>query len=509
MIERNWLDRLVSFMSPSAGAKRTKSRFKEQLLLGQSRKFEGASVGRRTAGWQTTSSSANTELLGAISTLRNRSRDLVRNDPYASRAMQLIASNVVGAGIVPQARNKSVKRVAIANQQWKAWGEKTLCDYDGNKNFYGIQALAMRTIAESGEVLIRKIISKDGGPVPLQIQILEPDYLATQQTSLGMEKDGSYIIQGVEFDKNGKRVAYWLYDRHPGDMSFRASGLIPKRVLASEVIHAYVQNRPGQVRGYPFAAPIVIKLRDLNEYDDAQLIRQKIAACYAAFVYDSEDASDLTTNDDNQLIDKFEPGMIERLPPGKDVKFGTPPTVDGYAEFNRTVLRGIAAGFGVPYEALTGDLSQVNFSSGRMGWLEFQRNIDMWRWQTLIPMMCDRVWQWFTELSTLNGSDIMGIDVAWTAPRREMIDPTREVAATRDAIRSGLQTVSDAIRQNGEDPLEHFKEYKSDNDLIDKLGLVLDCDPRKTSSGGQSQAAFNGAADNSSPNDTGANGGNG
>jgi capsid protein len=167
----------------------------------------------------------------------------------------------------------------------------------------------------------------------------------------------------------------------------------------------------------------------------------------------------------------------------------------------RTVLHGIAAGFGITYEALTGDLSQVNFSSARMGWLEFQRNLDAWRWAMFIPQFCNPVWEWFQDgvaLSSLDDglrTDIGNFSIEWTAPRREMIDPQKEVAAMRDAIRCGLCTLSEAQRMLGYDPAKLLTEYKSDLDTLDKLQIKLDVDPRHMTAQGQAQSAPDAAND--------------
>jgi capsid protein len=149
----------------------------------------------------------------------------------------------------------------------------------------------------------------------------------------------------------------------------------------------------------------------------------------------------------------------------------------------------VAASLGVTYEALTGDYGNVNFSSGRMGWIEFNRNIELWRWQMFIPQFCMTTWKWFVEAATVVGVAPRGeyVTAEWTAPRREMIDPTKEFPAMRDAVRSGLLTMSEAVRSMGYDPQNHFEEMQKDNERLDQLGLVIDSDPRKTSRGGQLQ----------------------
>lgn len=490
-MKRSLLDRTVGFFSPSAELKRLRSRM---ALEYAARSFEGASTGRRTKNWSTTNASVNALLAQGIPTLRARSRDLIRNNPWAGRAVAVIQSNTVGSGIIPQTRTDDKKLEQALENLWIQWGDEVNCDADERLDFYGIQALVMRTVVESGSCLIRRRRRRlsDGLPVPIQLQVMEPDYLDTRILDKPLP-NGGRIQNGIEFDALGQRAAYYLYNQHPGNTGWFLPGLESKRVPASEIIHVYRVERPGQIDGIPWATPVLLRTRDLDEYEDAQLIRQKIAACYTAFIHDVEAMDDIAADADAvDRLERLEPGTIEILPPGKEVSFGNPPAAEGYGDHTRSVLRSIAMGFGITYEALTGDLSQVNFSSARMGWLEFQRNLDQWRNAMLVPQLCKGVWSWFVEAANMAGLVDGYASASWTSPRREMIDPTRETEALKGQVRSGFIPLSEAIRQGGRDPDEVLSEIASDNSKLDALGLTLDCDPRK-SAGTSTTAAVDSA----------------
>ncbi|MBI4212053.1 MAG: phage portal protein [Deltaproteobacteria bacterium] len=478
MSEKHWIDRLISYFNPKAGAKRAHYRAVEDLFQSapSKRRYEAASIGRRTKGWNALDTGPNAEVKPALNRLRARSRDLVRNNSYASRAIQVISANVVGTGIIPQPKNKKI------DELWSSWGDTLQCDSEGQNNFYGIQALALREITEAGEVLIRKIMRRnsDGFQVPLQLQVIEADFLydLTDRVMPG----GGFLKQGIEFDSQGNRVAYHLYRQHPGETSFPGNNFESARIPANEILHIYRKDRAGQIRGVPWGSPALLKLRDFDDYDDAQLIRQKIAACFAAFVMDKE-ASDGPGNESDALDKKLEPGLIYDLPPGKEITFGNPPAVGlEYEPYAAVTLRAIATGYGVTYESLTQDYSRVNFSSGRMGWIEFHRNIEQWRWNMLIPNLCEPVWDWFVEAAELAGHvSVNRVKKAtWTPPKREMIDPVKETEAQVTAIRGGLKTLSEAIREQGNDPEKQMEEMAHDNDLIDQYKLKLDSDPRNS-----------------------------
>lgn len=489
MAKLNWLDRARSFFSAEAELRITRARAMSEMV----RKYEAASRTRRTQGWNAHATSANSEIIGALSLLRARSSDLVRNNPYAAKAITAIADNVVGTGIIPQAKGRTKSLTAQAEALAVDHLDTTAIDADGLHNLYGLEGLAMRTIAERGSVLIRRRRRRptDGLPLPFQIQVLDSDFLDHSKNAA--LKDGGYIVGGVEFDPIGRRRAYWLFDQHPGDSwsSLAMARMTSRAVPASEVLHIYRVDRPGQVDGVPWGTPCLIRLRDFDEYQDAQLLRQKIAAMFSAFVYDGEFGLQAPVPngeaDDNALVDKMEPGMIELLPNGKRVEFANPPQVTGFVDVSNVSLHAIAAGYGVTYEELTGDLRGVNFSSGRMGWLAFHRSVNVWRQQMLIPRMLVGIWQWFNEAAMASLKLNEPVRAVWTPPKREMIDPTKEVPAARDEIRAGLKTLSAAIRERGEDPATYLAEMKQDADLLDELGLVLDSDPRRTSSRGQQQ----------------------
>jgi lambda family phage portal protein len=280
----------------------------------------------------------------------------------------------------------------------------------------------------------------------------------------------------VHFDKEGRRTGYWLYDQNPYDTFQSTSKFVP----VDEVIHLYNVERPGQVRGVPWGASAIIRLRNFDEYEDAQLVRQKIAACFSVFVQDSTHAeSGVIGGSDTDMLEKVEPGIIEHVPPGKQVVFGNPPGVEGYNEYSTKTLQAVAAGYGVTYEALTGDLSGVNFSSGRMGWLEFYRNVVHAQQHIMIPQMCDRSFDWFLLGLELKGTSYGPLNQSWTPPRREMIDPVKETKAMVLAIRNGLMSYAEAVRQFGGDPDLLLDEIKKYQDKFDDMEITLDSDPRR------------------------------
>lgn len=469
-MKRTFLDRLVGLFSPGAELRRVQARGERELLL---RAYDAAQT-YSTSDWTSANKSgANTEIKAAQSKLRERSRDLSRNNPYAVRALSVIVSNTVGSGIVPNIRGRSDAETKKLNELWKLWAETTSCDADGQHDFYGLQALAMRTIVESGEALAMKKTGKGG----LKVQLLEGDHLASS-------KDEGSVVQGVEI-KDGQRVAYHILTAHPGERDASDKTITVK---AEDIRHIYLKARPGQVRGVPWNHAVIEKLQDIEDYQRATLIRRKVTACIGGFITSSgRDAvlppAKLKARRETEFT--LEPATFKFLRDGEDVKFVAPPGDDGYNDFIRENLGAVAAAYGISREALTGDYSQVNFSAGRMGQNEFRRNVDFWRWNMLIPQFCDPVFRWFCEA---HGIDPLKLTVDWVAPAHVQIDPTKEGEALKREVRNGFKTYGQALRELGQDPDSVLREYAEWNKKLDDLKVAFDSDPRRMSQIGFAQA---------------------
>jgi len=430
------------------------------------RAFEGAKRTRRTDGWLTSMAGPNADIRSAIGTLIQRHQDLVDSDPYCKRAIDVIVSNWIGEGIegAPKSGTKTFAR------GWDDWAASTECDFHGKANFYGLQELAARTIAVRGSVLVRRRVEPrltEMGLVPLQLQLMEPDWLDSGRDN------GVTIIGGKEYDDEGRWLGAWLYDHHPGDTSFGRLRMASNFVPASELLHVYEMRRPGQYTGIPWGTTVLLRARDIADYESAEILKQKLAACFAGFITDTDLESD---REGDELTETIEPGLLQRLAPGQGIEFPTPPKVEGYDTFMRSNLRAIAMGYGITYEALTGDLTSVNFSSGRMGFLEFSRNIARWRWNILVPQFLDPVARWYSCLAQVECSSRVPKRMTWTPPLREMINPADEIKWLESAVKAGFMTLSEVQRSFGYVPSDLLDELAEDLEEARKRGLALSID---------------------------------
>ena len=465
-------------------------------MFGGTPVYDGTGGGRRALAWMPSNPGAVTALSLAQDDLRAKSRDLVRRNAWAAAGIEAFVANAIGTGIKPQSMIQDQATREAIHSLWWDWCEQA--DAAGLTDFYGLQALATRAMLEGGEALIRLRYrrTKDGLPVALQIQVLEAEHLPTT-----MNRDipgGNVIRAGIEFDRLGRRVAYHLYRSHPNDgllapMSSNAGGgMDAVRVDASEVIHLFRPLRPGQIRGEPWLTRALVKLNELDQYDDAELVRKKTAAMFAGFITRMAPEDNLmgeSAADANGVaLAGMEPGTLQILEPGEDIKFSAPADVgSSYAEFMRQQFRAVAAAMGITYEMLTGDLTQVNYSSIRAGLLEFRRRCEALQHGVIVHQLCRPIWRAWMDQAVLEGAiDLPGYrkdrrtyqSAKWIPQGWSWVDPQKEFNAMKLAIRAGLMSRSEAISGNGYDAEDVDREIASDNARADALGLVFDSDAR-------------------------------
>jgi lambda family phage portal protein len=467
-----FLDRLIGYLSPEAGMRRARARFGMERL----RSYDGAKVGRRTGGWITGGASANAEISSSLEKLRQRSRDLLRNNPWAVKAINSRVSNIVGTGIITKllVDGETSDAEQAVFDRWV-----TYCDADGQHDYYGLQALVARTVEESGECLVRYRWRRpeDGLEVPLQLQVMEPDHLDTLKTEA--LDSGGQIVNGVEFNAIGQRVAYWLFPTHPGELAMLGRSFVSKRVPADEVLHIYEKTRPGQVRGVPRLTPTLMTFRDLDDYEEAELLRKGIEACFAVFVSGSESGvpslGPEAAGKGGSRIEEIGAGMIHYTQPGESVSFAQPSNATGHNEFIRGYHHKLAAGANVTCEQLTGDLSRVNYSSIRAGLLEFRRSVEQYQWLTFIPQLCNPVVAAFSRAARLSGAikTRKPITGQYTPPRWEWVDPVKDLTGELMEVAAGFKSWQEAVRRRGTDPKNNIKQIQEDQHDFGEAGIVL------------------------------------
>lgn len=447
------------------------------------RAHEAASRGRRLGGWRATSAGPNQILEADLQTLRDRSRDAYRNNGWMRRGINSLVTAEIGRGINPRSRADDV---ALRDDMHDIWREFCLeSDADGVLPFAGQLALACRTRRTAGEVFLRRRRRRltDGLMVPLQIQVLEPDHVPIDLNR--SRRNGNRIVHGIEFDRRGRRVAYWMYPEHPNEQSRGGiSRTQPIRVPASEVLHHYFPVRPGQVRGEPDTVQAMVHSFVFDSYEDAELNRKASRSAWTGmierpqyseddYLYDPFSGEPLKTDENGEPVVDVQSGEFMQLLPGeKPHLFDGDDSGDGYSDFMRHQLQRFAASMDLPYELFSGDYKNTQDRIYRAALNNFYRAIEADQDHLTIPQICVPVWRWVWDAAVLAGV----IDVPDYSARRRMhqraewqpdawpdLHPVQAVEASERKIKAGLSTRDNESQKFGNNAEDVDRENQIDN----------------------------------------------
>ena len=457
--------------------------FQRPALKSSSRSYSAASSSRLNLDWIMSPLSADAALMGKLSGMRSRSRDLERNNEWARGFFRTLENNVIGeSGIALQMRVRDPGSQVfdeIANDKietaWWQWGRKGKCTVCGRHSWRDVQRIVVRSLARDGEILIRKVIGRDG----LRLQIIEADKL--DETANFRAENNNEVRFGVECDGNRRPVAYHLLGRHPGDGQFPSQNINRIRIPADEIIHLFISERVEQSRGVPWLVASMQGMKMLDGYAEAELVAARTgAAKMGFFTKKTPDGWDGEVDGDGNLSMDASPGTIEELPAGVEFKeWSTDHPNSGYGDFVKSRLRGIASSLGISYNSLASDLEGVNYSSIRAGlieerevWKAIQRFLiehfaeDVFEAWLTVELMTGRLGLPYEKMWKFNSPEFQGKRWAW-------VDPKKDMEASILAVRSGQKSLRQIISEQGGDIYDVLRSIKADNDLAASLGVTL------------------------------------
>lgn len=476
------VDRVLGWLSPSWALRRQRARTQLQAVRAYDALVRDRLRARKTPAHigPLSETSANRSDFTAIA------RDLDRNNGWARGVFNAISDNVVGEGIIaePQVRRRRGgldDRLSLrVADRWRRWADGAGLD---GRSLYDLQWEIEREQWVAGEMFLIRTAPREARPIPLALELVESERLSD------LEKDsanGGKIIQGIEFSPTGKILAYHFWPNHPNDSRLLTTS--PERVEAARVVHFAERHRPGMVRGLSRIAPVAKTFEALAQYFDHELTRARIASAFVAaikkqgsFAWPSTgNASDTTDDNDNDL-GQIEGGMFLRLGEGESMDFASARLDTAFESFVIMMLRSLSAGLNVSYELLTRDFSRTNYSSARQSQLEDRKH---WRprQQRFNRVVNKQVWEWFLEGLAAGPARLPELDlipeelfsVAWKPPGWEWVDPQKEVAANKEAIKAGLESPQDVATRRGKDLDEVFREIAEAKTRAEELGLSLD-----------------------------------
>jgi lambda family phage portal protein len=495
----NFLERAITLLSPDWALRRRAARNRLELAS----RFKGSESSRLLSNWLTSLFSATPEKW-ELETLRARSQELNRNDSLASGITESLAVNVVGQGLRPQSRlraevlgipeeeAKGLRRAA--EQLFSSWSRQA--DAGNRLDFEEMQFLALRKVVEDGEIIaVPTWVEEPGRTLARCLELVEAERLATPTGKKG-------VFQGIELGEVRKEpVRYWIRkaDRVIGDTEiprYEYVGL-PARDGRGRplVLHVFPSNRPGQLRGVPWFAPLLTKFKHLADYLEAEVVAAKVAACIALVISQADPSMALqnptleTDSASGKKKEVWEPGSVMRIGFGERAEMMDPKRPgETFPAFLEQILRLIGAALGLPYELLLKDFSKTNYSSARAALLEGRRHFMKWRgW--LGRKFCQPVWELVLEEAYLRGlfpaRNFYAFQeeycrAQWIGGGWGWVDPVKEVQASKMAIDYGLSTLAEEVASQGRDWEETLEQRQREEEKIRELELTIPLGPQVT-----------------------------
>lgn len=460
------LDAIIGIFSPRMAAERAAWRAAERLS------YRSARTGRTDRG-PAVGGSADYHLEAGYDRDRilQRARQLERDNCIAAGILERAVDNIVGTGMVPRAATSSETFNRKAEALFAEWAEDP--EARGLFDFDELQRATYLSYIRDGDVGTLKL--GDG-----KLQAVEGDLIASPA---GKPHLDNRMVDGVELDRRGRPVTYWLIDESGTETRNNAGrdhlpGTIP--VDAARMLFLARRKRLGQTRGEPAFAQSAQLFDQVDGHIEAVVTAARMAACFGVMLrrpggYGSG-IPEITGSDGVARKDfRLEPGMVKTLEQGEEVTTLSPaqPT-QNFPDFLAVLGRLLGLPFGLPLELVFLDFSKTNYSSARAALLQAYRRFrveqrrfiahwlrPIWRW---------KVEEWVREGVLTNAPEDWKKHI-WTPPAWQWIDPKAEAEGHLIAIDAGFSTVAEVIAETGRDWRDVFAARKRELEEMKKAGM--------------------------------------
>lgn len=503
------LDRVVAYFLPAAGVARHAARVQMALAGG----YTGGKRNRRqTQDWRPDGGSANADTLPELAELRARARDLSRNMPIATGAIATNVTEVVGDGLVPQAKidwralglSKEEGRALCrkAEAEWQLFA--ATIDFHRIQSAAELQATILRGKLDSGDIFgIRRFRLDSGDTYGTKLQLLEADRVCNPNH----RADQADLAGGIQFDGSGVPIAVHATNRHPGDervvkLEWTAIPIFDqggRRIVE----HWYEQLRPEQARGIPYLAPVVEALRELGAYTEAEARAAVVSALFTVFVKHpaGEDGPSLGETDGstpgNEM--KLGNGAIIDLADGEEIDTANPGRPNSaFDPFVMAVLRQVGVALELPFEMLIKHFTASYTASKAAYGLAWQYFRKVRSWMAARP--CQVMWTWMWEEAVARGRiDAPGFftDPArrqaylwadWVGRPAVSLDPVKDAEAAQIDMLHGVRTLQQVTQEKtGADWEDNQEQRAAEVEMRRKLKLEAETPaaPAGGTAGGQ------------------------
>lgn len=400
-------------------------------------------------------------------TLRNRSRYETANNSYCLGMVQTLADYQVGTGPTLQMLTADAKGNKVAEEEFNDWCEAV----DFAQKLWTMR-VGVAVDGEAFAVMITNPMLKT--KVKLDFRLIEPEMVTTPLE----EYTNPNVYDGIEYDKYGNVVAYYVLDEHPSDVRVSVKQTYT-RYAAEHVLHWFKPLRAGQKRGIPETTPSLHLFANLRRYTGAVLSSAEVAAALALTLYTDApagaEAADLEAMD---VID-FDRQMATVLPEGwKLAQTQAEQPTTTYAEFKKEIINEIARGLNLPFNVAAGNSAGYNYASGRLDHQAFFKRNTVERC-SLERCATDRLFEaWMMEAVLWENYLPRSIRMLpkwkhqWFYDGDEHVDPTKEAAAQDTHLKNHTTTYAEEYAKKGKDWQVEFEQVAKEKEEMERLGIT-------------------------------------
>lgn len=435
--------------------------------------------------------------LGAINitqldywTLRKRSDEFFSTRLFARGLVRRLVTGVVTAGLylecIPvesllgKPEDSLTEWAEDTEQRFTIWGKDAfLCDATEQHTFGALQEAAFREALVSGDALVT-MVADSVIEIP-RVRLYRGDTVQTPALQMKLAA-GNSIKHGVELDKHGRHVAYWVTQEDGTHKRLACWGPRSGRRLAWLVYAS--DRRLDEVRGMPLLSLALQNMAQLERYRDSTLTKAELNAKLALWIEKTEDrpgsralsagavrvdATVATTSDGstsrefqrNQFMDGW---VVEELQTGEKIhQTGGNGTDEKYGEFEEAITQGVAWAYEIPPEIL-----RLSFSSNYSASKAAENNFAVYLFKTRTffgEQFCQPIYvEWLLSECLAGNVQAPGLIESWRDPKayvtfgawtlsdwsgnvKPSVDPVKQVNAYDRAIMRGLIDPATACRE--------------------------------------------------------------
>lgn len=497
-------DSVVSAVNPEAGNRRAAARvrrdYAEKLREKLDRKlssggFASAEQSQDAHSWLKSRLSPNSAMEEAREEMLERADSAYKNYELGANHVEGRVVRVVGCGtqidpdIEPEAGISAEQAERWSAALRKGWDRQVKRIGNRNQPLWKLQQIMQRHDERHGEWFVLVGDKHDPmAPTTLKIEVIHPNRVSTPN-----DKAGDKLCRmGVQLKSDGSIAGYWIRDTHPHDtLDYKEKHTFYPAYLPNglpRVIHHFDEYEAGQLRGYPRMQVGLKRLKNAEEYGEAEIERNYVGACLTAFVRTDAGMDEVTEGDvvdaSGRRVREMSPGQIQYLGMADEITLsnpsGAPASFQPFMDYQAKMF---AAACGSSREIITNDFQGLTYHASRVLWNIEEATCNVEHKDQADTLLA--IYACFVNRAVTGAVPLVDIDQVayrdqpWVytaarviAPAKASIDPAREDRNELVLIEAGIRPASDFVeRKNGMPASKVYARVEKDREQRKEHGL--------------------------------------